>query len=109
MPMKLDKLQQKLIRAARTRVPSDAVPYAFEQRVLARLRGRVQVADPWLAWGVGLWRAAVPCFSLMVLVTAWSCIQPDSTGTGLAARSGEELEVALVDSIDTNESVEDSW
>lgn len=107
--MNLNKLEQKLLRAARNPVPGDSVPYAFEQRVMARLKGRSGVSDPWLAWAAGLWRAAVPCFTLMVLVAAWNWTQADSPSNGLGSVAGEELEVALVDSIDTNESVEDAW
>jgi hypothetical protein len=33
--MKLDSLHRKLIQAAKRDQPSDSVPYAFEQRIMA--------------------------------------------------------------------------
>ena len=36
--MNINLLQEKLIRAARHHPPSEHVPYAFEQRIMARLR-----------------------------------------------------------------------
>ena len=39
--MNLPKLQEKLLAAARGNPPGDQVPYAFEQRVMARLRSTI--------------------------------------------------------------------
>src|SRR5512140_286225 len=68
--MNLDQLQQKLIAAARAHPPSDRVPYAFEQRILARVR-ELPALDAWTLWARALWRAATPCVAVMVLLLAW--------------------------------------
>ncbi len=73
--MNVDQLQRKLLAAARAVPPGDGVPYAFEQRVMARLR-RVPVLDVWALWARGLWRAAAPCVGIMVLLSAWSLLAP---------------------------------
>jgi hypothetical protein len=67
--MNVAELQEKLIAAARAQPPSDAVPYAFEKRVLARLPARGLV-DRWTLWAVNLWRAAAPCLAVMIVVSA---------------------------------------
>lgn len=75
--MNLDRLQQKLIATARAHPPSDRVPYAFEQRILARLR-EAPVLDAWTLWARALWRAVTPCVAVMVLLLAWFLLVPPS-------------------------------
>ena len=76
--MNLVELQRKLIAAARTNVPGDHVPYAFEKRVTALLASRVapQNLDGWVR---GLWRAEVSCAAVAVLCGAWSLLTPRIT------------------------------
>jgi hypothetical protein len=69
--MDLELLRQKLIAVARAKAPNEAVPYAFEKRIMAGLRPPV-AADPWAAWGRGLWRAAGPCVAIMFAMTIWA-------------------------------------
>lgn len=69
--MQLDRLQQKLIAAARRNAPSDRVPFAFEQRVMARL-AEAGLPDGWILWSRALWRAAIPCFLIVVCSGLWS-------------------------------------
>jgi len=69
--MNLDQLQAKLIAAARAQPADDRVPYAFEQRILARLAVRPAV-DVSALWARALWRAAVPCVVITILLTALS-------------------------------------
>ena len=64
--MNLAELQKKLIAAARANPPSDVVPYAFEKRIMARLAAR-PVEDPWLSWGVALWRGAAASVAISIL------------------------------------------
>jgi hypothetical protein len=63
--MNLDNLQHKLILSARAHPPDDSVPYAFEQRIMARLT-EVR-CDLWSMWSALLWRAVAPCLGVMVL------------------------------------------
>jgi hypothetical protein len=65
--MNIDDLQNKLLAAARTREPSDAVPYAFEKRIMAHL-AQVPPFDVWNLWGKALWKAAAPCVAITLLV-----------------------------------------
>ena len=58
--MNLADLERKLIAAARRLPPSEAVPYAFEKRIMAHLRARPAL-DEWSLWARALWRAAAPC------------------------------------------------
>ena len=69
--MNLTELQRKLLDAARSHTPSDSVPYAFQTRVMARLRG-VAAPDGWALWAGALWRATVPCVAIVVLMGAWA-------------------------------------
>jgi hypothetical protein len=69
--MNESRLTSKLIAVARRLPADDRVPYAFEQRVLARLRALSPV-DPWAWWARGLWRAALPCLAVAVVSIAWA-------------------------------------
>jgi hypothetical protein len=68
--MNLFDLHKKLISAARANPPSARVPLAFEKRILALLPERS--VDGWAQWAGALWRAAVPCVAVMLLLSAWS-------------------------------------
>jgi hypothetical protein len=73
--MNLDRLQRTLIAAARQAPPSDRVPYAFEQRVLARIRATK--ADPFAVWNAWLWRGAWSACVLACVTGAISFAQAD--------------------------------
>lgn len=74
--MKTVELQNKIIAAARKATPSDAVPYAFEKRILARIR-RETIVDVWTLWSVRLWRAAGPCVAVMLAMSLWAIFAKD--------------------------------
>ncbi len=107
--MSLESLNQRLVATARANPPSEEVPYAFEKRVMARLlAGSARALDPWIQLTRGLWRAVVPCCATAALIIAWSWqMEPSRFDTSAGAE--DDLEVAVVDSIDLNDSVEDSW
>lgn len=71
--MDIDRLQKQLFAEARKVPPSDAVPHAFEKRVMARLPG-LSPPDPWLLWGRALWRSAAICVALSLLLSVWSML-----------------------------------
>ena len=73
--MNLAKLQNKLIAAARAEAPDDRVPYAFEKRVTALLASRVAPGNLEL-WVRGLWRAAMSCVAISLLLGAWAFLKP---------------------------------
>ncbi|MDW7979119.1 MAG: hypothetical protein RMH97_00930 [Verrucomicrobiales bacterium] len=65
--MDLHELERKLIAAARAQVPSDAVPPAFEARVMARLR-ELHEPDFVTVWAQGLWRGALASLAATAVV-----------------------------------------
>jgi len=71
--MNLEGLQRKLLSAARANPPGDRVPYAFEKRILARLKESTSV-DVAALWARALWRAAAPCVAVTLLLGIWSFI-----------------------------------
>ena len=75
--MKINQLEEKLIAAARAQAPSDAVPYAFEKRIMARL-GSAPVFDPLADWSNALWRAAAPCVAVAIVLGVWSSFRPEA-------------------------------
>lgn len=68
--MELETLHKKLVATAKASPPSDAVPYAFEKRIMARLSAQT-VVDVWALYGRWLWRAVTPCFSVMTGLAIW--------------------------------------
>ncbi len=92
--MNLAKLQEKLLAAARLDRPSEQVPYAFEQRIMARLRQVAQDStEVWTAWARMLWRAATPCLGLTVVLVGLAAFTGALQGTSLSL--GEGLETAV--------------
>ena len=73
--MNLDALHRKLIAGTRSLGACARVPLAFEKRITALLRQQ-PAADYLALWARGLWRAAVPCIAVMVLLTGWSLFAP---------------------------------
>ena len=69
--MNLEKLNEKLLNAARLEPEDDRVPYAFEQRILAVIKG-LRPDDPWRLWDVALWKAAMACLVVSLLFSVWS-------------------------------------
>ena len=84
------ELEQNFFAAARKVIPSETVPYAFEKRVMARLKSGAKM-DEWAFWGKSLWRAAAPCIALAVLCGAsFLLVEP------YPSESAADLESALM-------------
>lgn len=94
--MNLTQLEHKLIAAARAHPPSDAVPYAFEKRVMAHLRP-APVADVWSDWSRALWRAAAPCVAVAIGIGIWTAFSQDSASS--STDLSQELENTLFVSV----------
>lgn len=88
--MKLEQLRQKLLAAARANPPGDHVPYAFEKRILARLAAQ-PLPDLWNLWANALWRAAVPCVALVLVLGAVSFFVAGNNGNGNGKTTAEEF------------------
>ena len=91
--MDIRKLHETLIRTARTNPPGDGVPYAFEKRIMARLRA-LAPEDPLRQWSYALWRAAVPCLGIMLLLGAWSFTE--EAGSSSDADLSQQMEHAVL-------------
>jgi hypothetical protein len=99
--MNLVELQKKLTAAARLQPPDDRVPYAFEKRIMALIASRA-VADKWVLWTRGLWRAAASCVAVAVVCGAISLFAPDAGDSGNdLSQDFENTLLASVDQSDT--------
>jgi hypothetical protein len=102
--MNLDKLHSNLIAAARKAPPpSDAVPYAFEKRIVARLAS-LPCNEGESLWNRMLWRAAVPSILIMLSASLWFLMAQD---VGPAANLGTELEDAVF--APAYAAIEETW
>ena len=99
--MNLAELQQKLNAAARLQMqtPDDRVPYAFEKRVMALLASRA-VADRWVLFTRGLWRAAISCVAVAIILGAVSLYLPAAANNGKGKDLSQEFENTLLASAD---------
>lgn len=100
--MNLVELQKKLIAAARANVPSEKVPYAFEKRITALLASRV-AADNLSLWVHGLWRAAVSCLAICLLLGTWAFFNPATPTGGSGDDLSQNLENTLLASVDQSD------
>jgi hypothetical protein len=85
--MNMAELQKKLFAAARANPPSDDVPYAFEERIMAQLTAK-PAFDILASWNRTLWQAAAPCVAVMLLLGVW---------TRFAQRTDSSRETLAVD------------
>jgi hypothetical protein len=105
--MNVTRLQEKLIAAARKNPPSDRVPYAFEQRIMARLRLKRPAMDLGAFWAHALWRAVAPSLALMLLLSAWAIYAPKPSPS--AGDFSQDLENTLLAAVDQDQPSEHSW
>jgi hypothetical protein len=91
--MNIDHLRQKLLGAVRANPPSDAVPYAFEKRIMARV-AELPAVDVWSVWNRVLWKAAAPCVALTLLLGCWTLVSLSVNGG--SHNLPDELENALM-------------
>ena len=69
---KIDDILGKMLTETRE-INVDRVPYAFEKRVMAHIKETPQLAvNVWAQWSQSLWRTAIPCFAVMVLLAVWT-------------------------------------
>ncbi len=82
--MKIMELQKKLMGVARANPPGDAVPYAFEKRIMARIpthSASPAAMDAWTFWSRSLWRAAAPCVAIMLGLGLWVFFTAERNGS----------------------------
>jgi hypothetical protein len=91
------ELQKQLIAAARANPPGDRVPYAFEKRVMALLAARA-AGDNLVLWARGLWRAAVSCMAIALLLGTWAAFNPAINASAMdLSQNFENTLLAAVD------------
>src|SRR5664280_310352 len=95
--MNIAELRKKLLAAARANPPGDHVPYAFEKRVTAQLAARA-ATEPLALWVRGLWRAAVSCAAIALLLGAWAFFNPKASTN--ATDLSQNFETTLLASVD---------
>ena len=98
--MNIAELHKKLLAAARANPPGDHVPYAFEKRVTALLAARA-ATDPLALWVRGLWRAAVSCVAIALLLGVWAFFNP--TAPAKADDLSQNFENTLLASVDQSD------
>jgi len=102
--MNLESLQQKLLAAARAHPPAARVPYAFEKRILARLKESPAV-DLSALWARALWRAAAPCVMATLLLGVWSFVGESSPATTDNEEFAQHFEQTMLAAVDENGEV----
>lgn len=96
-----EKMLNRVLEASSKVKPSGRVPYAFENRIRARI-SEEPVAGTLLAWSQGLWRAVVPCLALMALAVIWEAAPPtesEAPAPNTAAQPAEEEVIAEVEDL----------
>lgn len=109
--MKLDELQKKLLAAAKASPSADRVPLAFEKRVLANLKSR-PVVDLSAFWARALWRAAIPCVALTVILAALSFVPATNNNVAIISNGTSETDLSQVFEqtlLAASEQLEENW
>ena len=101
--MNWDELEKKLMAAARQCSPSDRTPYAFEQRVMARLQPEIPRAsrDDLTWWSRAVWTGAAAAAAVAVATGVW-LVHPDDADSSRSFSQG--IEQALFASADDPEN-----
>jgi hypothetical protein len=89
--MNVDELQHKLIAAARMQPPSEVVPYAFDRRILQRIKS-MAAPDIWGTWAQALWRAAAPCVGVALVLAAWAMLSSSSNPSNTVPDISQQFE-----------------
>jgi hypothetical protein len=100
----LNELHAKLIAAARKNPPGGRVPYAFEKRVVTRLRAATP-PNAWALWGRPLWQAAMSCVAITLLCGLWS--YASHLQREKADNFSQEFEAVVFAPV--NEQLEETW
>jgi hypothetical protein len=104
--MNTEELRKKLLAAARANTPREHVPLAFEKRILANLAAKPAV-DHAALWARALWRAAIPCVAVTMLLGALSFVPTSSTDN---ASNEEELATTFEQTLlASSEQQEELW
>ncbi len=104
--MNTEELRKKLLGVARANPPGDHVPLAFEKRILAHLASK-PATDISALWARALWRAAIPCVAVTVLMGALSFLPTDTTAN---TTNEEDLSQTFEQSLlASSDQLEENW
>ena len=98
------KLHGKLMAAARRHPPREAVPYAFEKRIVSHLSAR-PAPNVWGLWCRPLWQAALSCVAITVLCGLWA--YGNVSNAEPADTFSQDFEAAVFAPM--SEHIEDAW
>jgi hypothetical protein len=99
-------IYERLIRAARKLPENEQAPYAFEKRIMAQLRD-IKPVDNVAMWALGLWKAAVPCVAVMLLITTWATLSSSVDASASSSDSlASELQLTMTQPL---QALEESW
>jgi hypothetical protein len=101
--MNLAELQKKLNAAARLQPLDERVPYAFEKRIQALIAAR-KTQDIWAVWSSGLWRAAISCVLLAVVLGAISLLVPAAASSDGNQDLSQDFENTMLASADQGDN-----
>ena len=104
--MNLAELQRKLLAAARLYPPGEQVPIAFAERVMMHLQTQ-PVPDSRVLWARALWRAAICCVAIMLLLGALTFI--DSRGNTSPNDLSQEFEKTMLVSVNQGTASLSPW
>lgn len=94
--MNVGDLEKVLLDAARICHPSEAVPYAFEKRIMAHLAHTAPL-DVWGLWARQFWRAAVPCLALTLLLGGFTLYSSANPPRAALQNDIEDTMLAAID------------
>jgi hypothetical protein len=92
---------ERFLKFARNLPGNEHVPYAFEKRIMARIRELLTPA-PLAFCSRMLWRAVVPCFGVMILAALFSTKEPTAAFIDQATFDPAETMTETVDSESTD-------
>jgi hypothetical protein len=87
--MNMPELERKLIAVARRNPPSERVPFAFEKRIIAHLMTSPRL-DSWTLWGRAMWRAAVSCLGIMLLLSTWALFTGNANAPAIGSNGNSD-------------------
>lgn len=102
--MKVKSLHKLLIETARKLPEKDCVPASFEKRIMSHIDAE-GLTDALTLWAKGLWRAAIPCLTLMMLIGTLNVIDRQESQVDPLA---EDLELTMLKPFDEL-SFEELW
>ncbi len=107
--MKMEQLYQRLIEAVCSQPADERTPYAFEQRIMARLRA-LPTVDPARLWGRVLWRASIPFAALALALAVWTRVLAPAPPVDMRAEVGlSELDQIVLAPLAGLSEGEESW